>query len=167
MESSDLILATIALALVTAALVTGGPSRLLDGGRESLNLLSTAWARLLLGFILAGLITVMVPAETIGQYLGEGSGLMGLGIAIVAGCLTPGGPYVQFPIVATLYRSGAAPGPLAAYLTAWSVIPINRTLVWEIPFLGYQFALVRWLVSLALPLLIGVSVPVILRLFSR
>ena len=73
-----------------------------------------------LGFALAGLITVLIPPDLIGHAIGEESGVRGVLIATVAGILTPGGPFLQFPLVASLARGGAGVGPLAAYLTAWS-----------------------------------------------
>ena len=167
MEASDLVLVAMVLGLALWAFLSGGTAKLEESGRETVSILSTSWMRLLLGFTLAGLITVMVPSELIGRYLGEGSGISGLIIATVAGILTPGGPFIQFPIVASLYRAGAAPGPLAAYLTAWGTIPLNRSLVWEVPFLGIPFTVARLAVSLAAPFLIGLAVPYVLRLTQR
>lgn len=167
LTTSEIVLVVMAVGMGSYALYSGGLPKLQEAGLETTRLLGTVWRPLLLGFIVAGLITVLMPSDVIGRYLGAESGIAGLVIATVAGILTPGGPYIQFPIVAALFRSGAGPGPLAAYLTAWSLIPLNRTLVWEIPFLGAPFALVRLLVSVALPLLIGLLVPYVLRLAGR
>jgi len=112
------------------------------------------------------LIQVMVPTEYVAKMIGEGSGIKGILIASVAGAVTPGGPFVNFPIVAALYKSGASIGPLAAYLTAWGIIPINRTLVWEIPFMGTHFAFARYLGALVFPLLMGLITPLLFRLFK-
>lgn len=164
---SELVLLSAIVALTAYALHMGGVPKLHEAWQETSRLLGTVWRPLVLGFVLAGLITVLMPSDLVGRYLGAQSGFTGLVIATVAGILTPGGPYIQFPVVAALFQSGAAPGPLAAYLTAWSLIPLNRTLVWEIPFLGAPFALVRPAVSVALPLLIGLAVPWMLRLTGR
>jgi hypothetical protein len=37
------------------------------------------------------------------------------------------------------------------FLTAWSVLGLHRMIVWEIPWLGWRFALLRWVISLPLP----------------
>jgi uncharacterized membrane protein YraQ (UPF0718 family) len=137
-------------------------SGLVEGGR----MLWFVFPRLLLGFALAGMIQVMVPTEYVAKMIGEGSGVKGILIASLAGAVTPGGPFVNFPIVAALYKSGASIGPLAAYLTAWGIIPINRTLVWEIPFMGTHFAFARYLGALVFPLLIGLITPLLFRLFK-
>ena len=122
--------------------------------------------RLLLGFTLSGLIQVLVPVEYIARTLGEGSGLKGVIIAMVAGTLAPGGPYVNFPLVAVLYKGGAGVGPLATFLTAWGVIPLNRALVYEMPLLGTEFALARYAACLVFPLLAGMITPVIFKFLT-
>jgi uncharacterized membrane protein YraQ (UPF0718 family) len=106
---------------------------------------------------------VLVPSDVIGRVVGEESGLQGVLIATVAGAVTPGGPFLQFPLVAALARGGAGTGPMAAYLTAWSLLGVNRALVWEIPILGVPFTASRWLVSLIVPVVVGMAVPLLLR----
>ena len=71
---------------------------------------------LVVGFILAGMISQVIPRELMTRWLGEESGLSGLLIATLAGSLTPGGPFVQFPIVAGLLKAGAGVAPLMAYI---------------------------------------------------
>lgn len=162
MDLSIVILATLVSVLIVVALVRGGTEMAGEGLLRAFQLFKGVAPHLALGFILGGLITVVVPSEAIAAALGEGSGLRGLLIATGAGILTPGGPYIQFPLVAGLAVSGAGWGPVAAYLTAWSVIGANRVLVWELPMLGLRFTAVRWLFSLTLPLLVGLVVPAIL-----
>lgn len=164
MDASFLTLFIIAVILfVIAACMKGWDlplSGLVAGGR----LLWHLFPRLLLGFALAGMIQVMIPTEYIAKMIGEGSGLKGLTIGIAAGALTPGGPFINFPIVASLYQSGAGVGPLAAYLTAWGTIGINRTIIYEIPLLGAHFAVARYAVSIIVPLIVGIITPLIFKL---
>ncbi len=160
----------LAAALLTAFAVAwwrGGSGLLVDGIGEGTSLLVSVAPQLVIGFLLAGMMTVLLPADAIAEWLGADSGIRGLIIATIAGTLTPGGPFLQFPLVAALATAGAAPGPLSAYLTAWSLVGVNRLLVWEIPLLGPQFALARWSVSLTLPILVGLAVPVVLKLTAR
>ena len=164
MDASLLTLCILAVAMFIVAYLMKGWDLPLSGLVQGGRMLWNVFPRLLLGFALAGMIQAMIPTEYIAKMIGEGSGLKGILIATAAGAVTPGGPYVNFPIVAALYKSGAGIGPLAAYLTAWGVIPINRTLVWEIPILGTQFALARYAGSIIFPLIIGVIAPFIFRL---
>lgn len=160
---SLLILAGICLALAFAALYVGGLPRVQAGAAEGFGLLTSVAPQLALGFLMAGLATVLIPQSAVAGLVGEGSGLQGLLIATGAGALTPGGPFLQFPLVAALMRNGASEGAVAAYLTAWSLLGMRRVLVWELPVLGPTFASVRWTASLILPLVVGFAVPFILR----
>jgi uncharacterized membrane protein YraQ (UPF0718 family) len=162
-----LIVGALVVAMSLVALAQGGPARALDGYRTGAELALSVLPQVTLGFLLAGLITVVVPADLIGRWIGEGSGFGGVVIATVAGLLTPGGPFLQFPLVAALGRGGAGIGPLAAYLTAWSLLGLNRTIVWEIPLLGGTFTIARWAISIALPLIVGLLMPPAVRLLTR
>ncbi|MBW2393270.1 MAG: hypothetical protein JRG95_03295 [Deltaproteobacteria bacterium] len=61
---------------------------------------------------------------------------------------------------ASLRRITAA---VVAFLTAWSLLAVHRLVAWEVPILGARFAIVRYGVSLALPVLAGL----ITRLLAR
>jgi uncharacterized membrane protein YraQ (UPF0718 family) len=166
MDVALLTLSILVVALYTIAYLMKGWDLPLSGLVEGGRMLRTVFPRLLLGFAFAGMIQVMIPTEYIARMIGEGSGIKGILIATLAGAVTPGGPHVHFPIVAALYKSGAGVGPLASYLVAWGLIPINRTLVWEIPFMGTHFAFVRYVGSIVFPLIIGIITPLIFRLFK-
>lgn len=164
MDASFLTLFVIAVILFVIASCMDGWQLPLAGLVAAGQMLWHLLPRLLLGFALAGMIQVVIPTEYIAKMIGEGSGLKGLTIGIVAGALTPGGPFVNFPIVASLYQSGAGVGPLAAYLTAWGMIGINRTIIYEIPLLGAHFAVARYAVSIFLPFIAGIITPVLFKL---
>ncbi|MDP2643389.1 MAG: permease [Desulfobacterales bacterium] len=120
----------------------------------------------IVGFALAGVVQAMIPREYIVKMLGEGSGLKGIFIATAAGALAPGGPFINIPLVASFYKSGASVGPLAAFLTAWGIIPISRTIVYEIPLLGSKFALARYGASLIFPGLVGIIASFIFKIMK-
>lgn len=157
------ILGSATVALAVLAYARGGSALALAGVDEGVRILVSVGPQLVLGFLLAGLITVLIPSDLVARLLGEGSGLTGVVIATIAGMLTPGGPYLQFPLLAAIANGGAGSGPIAAYLTAWSLLSANRALVWEIPLLGPGFTAVRWAVSFAAPILIGVITPIAMR----
>ena len=73
------------------------------------------------------------------------------------------GPFAQFPLIAALFQMGAAPGPLAAYITSFSLFGLNRIIVYEWPLLGAKFTTIRVLCSLLMPLLIGELVALVYR----
>lgn len=166
-DASIAVMAGLVVVLAAVAWVLRGWGGVWSGLVQAAKMLQGVWFRLLLGLAMAGFIQVVVPSQVIARWMGEGSGIVGVLAATVLGALTPGGPYVSFPIIASLYQSGAGVGPLAAYLTAWGVIPLNRMLVWEIPFLGSSFTLARYAASCALPVAVGVVVPAIAEALAR
>lgn len=167
MELSIIIVGGLVVALSIIAIARGGPPMAIAGYREGLTILLGVTPQLALGFLLAGLVTVLIPSDLVARLIGEGSGLQGLVIATIAGILTPGGPYLQFPLIAALANSGAGVGAMGAYLTAWSLLGGNRAVVWEIPILGPSFTAARWAISLIIPVAVGLLLPAALRLVSR
>ncbi len=109
---------------------------------------------LLLAFALSGLIETLAPAELVRAWLGVEAGWRGLILGSVTGALMPGGPYVVFPIMATLYRAGAGLGTTVALVTGWALWGVI-TLAFEVPIMGIRFSAVRIGVSLLVPPLAG------------
>jgi uncharacterized membrane protein YraQ (UPF0718 family) len=113
------------------------------------------WLELALGFVLAGLLEVLIPKPMLATWLGDkelGRSLMvGWGI----GLLLPGGPYVLFPAVAGLVQKGAAAGPLICLLSAKTLVSPIRTLTYEAPLLGWQLTLARFIPGVLAPPLLG------------
>lgn len=120
-------------------------------------LLLTILPKVILGCLIGGLVRVLVPREVIQRYIGEGSGLMGLVIATLIGALFPGGPFTIFPLAIVLLASGADRGAAIAFISSWLLIGINRAIIWEMPFFGFDFVWFRFLISLPMPLLLGAT----------
>lgn len=155
MYISWIILGVIVLFLTIFAFRRGGTVLLGESFTAGGNLLLMVLPNLLLGFAIAGFLQVLLPAELIARWIGKDSGNKGLLIGMVAGSLTPGGPFLHFPILASFLSKGAGVGPITAYIAAWSLVGVNRFLVWEMPILGSHIALVRFFSSLAFPFIIG------------
>jgi len=122
-----------------------------EGGKAFLQILPA----MVLAFFAAALIAKLIPTDVMMAWLGNEAGFRGICIGTLAGLLTPGGPFVQFPIVATLYERGVGVGPVVAYLSAWALLGINRLLIFEIPLLGWRLSLCRYAVTLGFPMAIG------------
>ena len=122
-----------------------------SGGSLLLKLLPV----LILAFFVAGLMEILLPKELLLRWVGEESGLKGILIGACLGSVAPGGPFIQFPLVAAMFKAGAHIGPLVAYLSAWALIGINRVIAFEIPLLGFQITFTRLLCSFIFPVIIG------------
>lgn len=111
--------------------------------------------RVCVALAIAALIWFLMPRERISRLVGTESGLRGLVIATMAGTVTPGGPSSAYALLAVLAASGADRGALVTYITAWAMLGLQRVLVWDVPFMGPEFAALRLLVCLPLPVLAG------------
>ncbi len=131
------------------------PALPLRGLFASGKLLKSVWVELCFGFILAGLLEVLIPQPTLSRWLGPEHAGQGVLAGWAAGLLIPGGPYVIFPVAANLYRNGAAPGPLITLISAKMLVSPIRTLTYELPLLGWPLTLARILPALALPPILG------------
>lgn len=127
----------------------------LEAIRSDVEMLLKVLPRIFLALSIAALIWVMLPRDRISGLVGQEAGLAGLIIATLAGALTPGGPSSAYALLAVLGTSGADRGAMIAYITAWATLGLQRVLVWDVPFMGPEFAMLRILVSLPLPILAG------------
>ncbi len=123
----------------------------------ALNLLIFILPVLAGGLLIGGLIQQFIDQDKITKILGEKSGFSGLIFATLAGVITPGGPFTSFPIVFALWVAGADIGALVAYIAAWSLIGVYRLVIWEIPMMGLDLSILRFLVSIPLPLIAGLA----------
>ncbi len=120
-----------------------------------IDLLLFLLPRMIGGMLLAGMVQAILPPELVAKWVGEEAGVKGIIIAAAVGMLTPGGPMTSFPIVVAFYMSGAGRGALVAYITGWSLLGFQRTLVWELPLLGTEFTLYRIAAVIVLPIMAG------------
>jgi uncharacterized membrane protein YraQ (UPF0718 family) len=160
----------ILLGLVVAAMAfafardTALPLRSLEA---SARLVRSVWIELALGFVLAGLLEVLLPQPVLSRWLGTEHVGQGILIGWAAGLVIPGGPYVLFPIAANLFRQGAAPAPLITLLTAKTLVSPIRMLTYEAPLLGWPLTLARFIPGVLLPPIMGLLGQWLYGLFKR
>jgi uncharacterized membrane protein YraQ (UPF0718 family) len=153
------------LVVLCAVAYQRGGSELVSEGLGSGGRMLIRFALVLIvSFLVAGLAEKLIPSAWIKQALGEGAGLQGILLASAAGAVTPAGPFLSMPIAATMLRSGASMGAVVAFLTGWSVLSLHRLIAWEIPIVGFRFAILRWSISLLLPIAAGLATRAIARL---
>lgn len=124
----------------------------IEGGRSLWQMLPL----LLAAFAIVGFATALSPREIVQAWVGPESGWRGLVVAEGLGMLLPGGPYVVFPLIGALYRSGAGLGATVTLTTSWATLALLN-LSFEIPFMGWRFTLTRWPLALGVPLLAGAA----------
>jgi len=152
------------LALLAGIAYAKGGAELLGQGLARGGALLLQFGLLIaISFLAAGVAEVLVPTDWVRAHFGREAGLRGLVFATLAGVMTPAGPFTAMPLAAVFVRSGAATSVVVAYLTAWSLLALHRLVAWEVPILGARFALLRYAVSIVLPLLAGLAVRLLWR----
>lgn len=154
-------------ALLLVAWLRGGEALVRAGIGKGAGLLLEFGLLLVVSFLAAGLATVLVSADWIQATLGSESGVRGIAIAAGVGVVTPAGPFVAMPLAAVMLRSGAAVGPVVAFISAWSLLALNRLIAWEIPIVGARVALLRYAVSFFVPILVGLLAKAVMDLADR
>lgn len=111
--------------------------------------------RTVIGLSGASFMAELLPRGQVAALFGPEQGALGVLLAALFGAATPGGPMVAFALAATALKAGAATGPLLAYVTAWSVVSLTRTLGHELALMGAGFLARRLFLSAPLPIIIG------------
>ena len=148
-----IVMGILAVGLLAIGYAKGGGEHV-TGLKSALNMTVTILPLLLFAFIVAGMVQVLIPHETMARWVGGESGLRGILIGSLAGGLAPGGPYVSLPIAAALVRSGAGIGTMVAFLTGWSLWAVAR-LPMEVGILGWKLTLARVVSTCLFPPLAG------------
>lgn len=110
--------------------------------------------------VLMGLFGVWVERDVVVKYLGKGSGIWGLFLAILLGTLPTGPLYVAFPLAAMLLKKGARVANVMVFLSAWACIKLPLELM-ELQFMGWKFTLWRLVLTLALVIPMGLIAEVL------
>ena len=166
MDIGGYVLSALTLALLVFAFVRDAR---LPGAALSATgrLVGSVWMELLLGFVLAGLVDVLVPAPVLVKWLGAERGVQGILVGWLSGLLLPGGPYVLFPIMANLFAKGVGAGALITLITAKTLVSPIRMLTYEAPLMGWPITLARFLPGLLVPPILGVVGQWLFELMAR
>jgi uncharacterized membrane protein YraQ (UPF0718 family) len=154
MRNLYLLMGAACLGLCLLVFFQGGSQRLLAGLYQGGAMLLRLSPLLLLAFACAGLMTVIIPEETVSRWLGSESGWKGLFLGGFAGALLPGGPFIFFPIAASFLVSGAELGTVVCFVTAKNLWTLTRMPI-EIALLGPKLTFVRYAVTAVFPILAG------------
>ncbi len=151
------------LLLVTGYAYSRSPMLAWEGLAGGTRLFFEILPNIVVGFLLGGLVQVLIPQHLVAHYAGEGSGLRGLLLATGVGAITPGGPFVQFPLVASLWRAGTGVGPITAYIVSWALLGFQRIMIYEGPILGWRFVWARIAACVLAPIATGYLTSLIYR----
>jgi len=131
-----------------------GEGQHLQGLRAALRMTIPLLPLLAFAMIAAGMVQTLVPSDLVARWVGEESGFRGVLIGTAAGALTPGGPFISFPIAAGFFKAGASIGTTVAFITAWSLIALSRMPI-QVGLLGWKLTLVQLASSFFFPPVAG------------
>ncbi|MFQ5710926.1 MAG: permease [Candidatus Geothermarchaeales archaeon] len=156
----------VILALIAFITLTlRDPIRGREATQRSIETFANILILILAGIALGSVIQAVVPKEIIAKTLGAKSGLPGILLATGIGAVMPGGPYVLYPILASLYAAGADISPIVAFIIAWSTIAFGRVPI-ELAFFDLKIVATRIIVGIPLPIIAGYLTKVVVNLVS-
>lgn len=107
--------------------------------------------------VLMGLFSVWVSKETVVKYMGQASGIKGLGLAMFIGMMPTGPLYVAFPMASMLLKKGARVANIIIFLSAWACIKLPQELV-EMRFMGFNFMIIRLSFTIVMVIIMGLLI---------
>jgi uncharacterized membrane protein YraQ (UPF0718 family) len=107
---------------------------------------------------MATALGLSLPRTRVVALIGPDSGWRGLMIAAAAGAVMPGGPHVIYPLTLALIAAGADVAAGVTIVSAWILLSLNRTLVWELSFIPADVVVLRFFMTLPVPVLLGCAV---------
>lgn len=112
--------------------------------------------------LLIGIILSVLDKDLISGLLGAESGILGMAIAAVIGCITLIPGFVAFPLAASLLEAGAGYAQIAMFLSTLMMVGV-ATLPMESKYFGKRTAMKRNCLFLALALVISCVMGVVMR----
>lgn len=154
-DGAFLFIAVVGISGALATWFLRGPDVFVSVAGRDLTVLLETLPKIAAAVLLACWLRRMLPREAIARHFGAESGWRGLVIASGAGILVPGGPVTAYPLAIAFLEGGADRGTVVSFITAWLVISLQRTVVWEMAFLDLHIVAIRLLVTLPVPILLG------------
>ncbi len=155
MKAINIFVMSLALALVATAYFQGG-NRLEAGFAAAAKMFVSILPALLCAFLIAGFMRVLLPETVIQNWLGKEAGFKGIFVGYIAGALTFGGPFISFPLAASLYSGGASVATVTAYITSWALWG-GGIVFYELAILGPRLFTIRIVSSLIFPLVAALT----------
>ena len=150
---ATVVMGVAAVVLFIVAWQKGGGAHV-EGLRLGRDLMVQVFPLLILAFVVAGLVQVLLPPETMAKWVGTESGVRGVLIGTASGAVIPGGPYSTMPVAAGIYKAGASVGTMVAFMTSWSLWAVWRLPI-EAGLMGWEFTGARLACTFFFPPIAG------------
>ena len=132
-----------------------GPEGFSDALDVQAHMLTGMLPRITMALGVASLLWVILDADKLKAAIQNRKGWVKLVYATILGAVTPGGPSSSFSILNLFLSSGLGYVVGITYITAWSMLGVQRILIWDIPLMGAEQAGFRFIASFWLPAFAG------------
>ena len=153
MKIINVVLVTLVLLLAVLAYFQGD-GRHLSGLSKGTKMLLAIFPAFVCASLISGYIQVLLPEAVIQGWLGKESGLKGIAVGYLAGFAIFGGPFVSFPVAASLYQAGASVATVTTFITSWAIWG-GGIAFYELSILGPRLFAIRIAASFLFPLMAG------------
>jgi uncharacterized membrane protein YraQ (UPF0718 family) len=133
MTQTTIILSLAGLILIIINAKKNG--RHYEGLKSGLKQLINATPLIIGAFLLAGIIEVLIPGEFVQNWLSKEAGIRGVVLGSLGGMLLAIGPYAFFPVVSSIWATGAGLGTLVSLIAGWCLLNLSR-MSYEAAFFG-------------------------------
>jgi uncharacterized membrane protein YraQ (UPF0718 family) len=104
--------------------------------------------------LIVGMMLSVIDNETISRFLGSGSGLLGVLIALGVGSITLIPGFVAFPLAAALLNNGAGSAQIAAFISSLMMVGVV-TMPMEKKMFGSKITIIRNVSAMAFSLVVA------------
>lgn len=111
--------------------------------------------------IIIGLLLAILKPEQISSLIGESTGALGVGIALVIGSVTLIPGFVAFPLAAALLENGAGYMQIAAFVSSLMMVGIV-TIPLEIKYFGKKITILRNIFAFIFSVIVAIIIGIIL-----
>ena len=153
MKVMNIVLIAIVLLLALIAYYQGD-GRHITGMSKGTKMLVSIFPAMVCATLIAGFIQVLLPETVIQGWLGKESGFKGIAVGYLAGFTIFGGPFVTFPVAASLYQAGASVATVTTFITSWAIWG-GGIAFYEVSILGPRLFAIRIAASFLFPLMAG------------
>jgi len=158
MQGKGIVSATVILGIMAVALTLmayyKGEGAHIEGLKNAFRLTLNILPLIFFAMIIGGMMQILIPKELVMYWIGEDSGIRGVLIGALAGIMSPGAPYISYPIAGALIQSGAGVATLIAFVTSFSLLSVTKIPL-ELGILGINFTFFRLICTIAFPILAG------------
>ncbi len=155
-KSLVIVYSMLALVLVIAFFV-GGVDLILKGLVISGRTGTSSALMLLASFLLIGQLNILLTGDVIEKWLERFKGVKAIVVSAIAGGLFPGGPYIYYPFILSFKDKNMPMYVFVSFLFGKQIYDFSR-LPMEVSFLNPRITVIRFLITLPIPIILGLLV---------